>query len=459
MTLLARQPAATDTRPLPSDARLHVLIQPTEPSFLLPVAVLFAHTNRVYWSDPHTQTLTLGLGSAAAIEARGESRFDMVRDRAAELFRGIDIDGPQAPAAEPRLWGGFAFDVRTSHANDPLWHGFPAANFHVPAVTFTIAPDGAWITAARFSGEADTREQLRALIDDTLAHAREAGETMPMRPYANTLSLLADQPAWQHMVAEGVRQIRAGGLEKVVLARAVELHYPLVLEPASAVDNLQNQYNDCFVFLIEPHPGRAFFGATPELLASKSGSTFETAALAGSRRRGGSPEDDVRAAQALLSSDKDRREHAFVVEEIERRLRPMSQTLDVPASPRIMQLRNIQHLHTPITGTLRTDAHILDLVSRLHPTPALGGSPQQAALDIMARLEPTPRGWYAAPVGMIDRNGDGLFAVAIRSGVSAGKVVRLYAGAGIVDASDPDAEWAETSLKLRPLYAALGLDA
>ncbi|MBW4435931.1 MAG: isochorismate synthase [Pleurocapsa minor GSE-CHR-MK-17-07R] len=425
-----------------------------EPSFLLPVAVLYAHLNRVYWSDPTTQTITLGLGTAAAIDARGPERFAFIREQAEKLFAGMELSGSES-GIEPRLWGGFAFDDVSARTSDPLWDVFPAAHFHIPRLTFTISPDGAWLTAAQYGSAPDT---LQTLIEDTLAQAREAGETMPMRPYANTLSLLADQPTWNQMVTSAVREIRAGQMEKVVLARAVELHYPLRLEPASAVDSLQDQYNDCVVFMMEPSPGNAFFGATPEVLVRKQGKQFETAALAGSRKRGKSDEDDARAARELLASDKDRREHAFVVEEIERRVGALSTSVNMPQTPGILKLKNIQHLHTPITGTLSGETHVVELVELLHPTPALGGTPREMALEALRRLEPTARGWYAAPVGMIDRHGNGMFAVAIRSGVSAGKIVRLYAGAGIVDASDPDAEWAETSLKLRPLYTALGLD-
>ena len=201
--------------------------------------------------------------------------------------------------------------------------------------------------------------------------------------------------------------------------------------------------------------GAAFVGASPERLVRKRGRVVDSEALAGSCARTG---DDAAAAAALAASAKDRAEHAWVVAAIEAALAPRCRTLDVPSAPAVRTLRQILHLHTPITGELAQGAHVLELVAALHPTPAVGGTPTADAVAWIAAHEPTPRGWYASPVGWFDAAGDGEFAVAIRSGLLAGATATLFAGAGIVAASDPAAELAETELKLRALSDVLGLE-
>jgi menaquinone-specific isochorismate synthase len=196
------------------------------------------------------------------------------------------------------------------------------------------------------------------------------------------------------------------------------------------IGNLDSRYPDCYRFLFEVEPGHAFFGATPELMAEVHDSNLHTMALAGSRKRGATPQEDDALAQEMLNSAKDRQEHAFVVSALRERVSPYARTLNVPDRPQIYRLQNIQHLCTPVRAELETH---------------------------FDELETEERGWYAVPVGWVDANGDGVFAVAIRSAVSAGKQARLYAGVGVVAESDPDKEWEETRWKFKPLLGALGV--
>ena len=165
--------------------------------------------------------------------------------------------------------------------------------------------------------------------------------------------------------------------------------------------------------------------------------------------------DSAADARALLASTKDQGEHAFVVRQVVESLAPLCAKLDHPAEPEIRGLRNVLHLRTAIAGTLSAPHHVLDLAARLHPTPAVGGTPTDAALAWIAAHETDPRGWYAGPVGWFDAAGDGKLAVALRSGILEGTRAHLYAGAGIVRDSDPDAEYAETRLKLAAVLSAL----
>ncbi len=164
----------------------------------------------------------------------------------------------------------------------------------------------------------------------------------------------------------------------------------------------------------------------------------------------------MRFALELMRSDKEREEHAVVVTMLRESLGPLVERLDVAPRPEIVRLRHVQHLVTPVTGRLRGEASVLDLVARLHPTPAVGGTPRELALELIAEEEPIERGWYAGPLGWLDRHGDGEFVVALRSGVVRGREASLFAGCGIVADSDPEREWDESSAKLLALGSALG---
>jgi menaquinone-specific isochorismate synthase len=182
---------------------------------------------------------------------------------------------------------------------------------------------------------------------------------------------------------------------------------------------------------------------------------MHTAALAGSAPRGDSASEDSAFAQALLHSEKDQREHRLVFDSIVGRLAGLDLKLEHAPTPRLLGLANVHHLNTPISGNLPAGVHILDLVARLHPTPAVGGAAQEPALAAMRRLESFPRGLYAGPQGWVDHQGGGEFFVGIRSALIDGRNATAYAGAGIVSGSEPEKEFAETELKFKALIEAL----
>jgi isochorismate synthase len=259
---------------------------------------------------------------------------------------------------------------------------------------------------------------------------------------------------WGTLVRDALSRIGARELEKVVAARSSHVLASRAIDVASVLDRIGHDYADstCFAF---QRGASVFVGATPERLVSVRDFRVQADALAGSIQR--DAVDDDRAAVALLASDKDRREHAFVVSAIADALGSFCEDLRVPPEPVLRTLRNVHHLWTPIAGVLRERAHVLDLLRALHPTPAVCGLPRGAALAWIAEHESTPRGWYAGAVGWFDAHGDGTFAVAIRSGIIEDREAWLYAGAGIVRGSDPDREYAETTVKQAPLLTALGV--
>jgi isochorismate synthase len=240
---------------------------------------------------------------------------------------------------------------------------------------------------------------------------------------------------------------------KVVAARRSLVAAERPFAPVAILRNLSEAYPDCSRFALE-RGGAVFLGATPELLALRSGRTIRTEALAGTRARTQAGDDDF-ARDSLLGDDKERREHAHVISAIVEALTRLCAEAPHVDKTSVRSLRNVHHLCTPICGTLRADTHVLDLVTALHPTPAVCGLPQKEAARFIAAHEPVSRGMYAAPVGWFDGRGDGCFRVAIRSALLRENRAWLYAGAGIVAGSDPQKEYRETAVKQRVMLSAL----
>jgi isochorismate synthase len=270
---------------------------------------------------------------------------------------------------------------------------------------------------------------------------------------ANTNQMLSFA-TWAQLIARAQAAMRAGILEKVVLARAVVERPTVPLE--HTLRWLAASYPTCTICALG-WGDALFLSATPERLVRVQGQHIETMALAGSAPRGTTPADDAAKAAALLASAKDRHEHQLVVEAIRDALAPLCHELAISPTPTVLTMPNVQHLATPIVGTLNGTATIFDLADRLHPTPAVGGQPRAAALAFLRANEPIPRGWYAGMLGWIDAEGSGELVVTLRSALLRGERAWLYAGCGIVAGSQPDSEWEETELKLRPMRAALGV--
>jgi menaquinone-specific isochorismate synthase len=436
---------------------------------------------RLFWQRGQYATACAGVGAAAVMSASGSDRFGTIRDCITDLFAGIHHDTTAPAEVRPRLFGGFSFND-TLH-DDALWQPFGAAQFILPRLLLTRMGGYSWLTvcdygigdvAARVARLAETltlnpspsgrgtsegvdKAPLRAaqshLLDLTRS-AQQVGEGVAVRA---SVSEHIDHPTWRKMLHEGIGMIHDGALRKIVLARALDADLDAPVDALLALETLEKSYPTAWRFLFEPTPGALFFGATPELLVRLEEGTLHTHALAGSTPRGASPGEDDRLAAALLASAKDRHEHALVVDWLRDSLTPISRAVEAADTPTVVKLKHIQHLFTPVSAQLRERSSVLNIVQRLHPTPALGGSPQAAAQAAIAQIEPMERGWYGAPVGWVDAAGDGEFAVAIRSAVATTRHVRLYAGAGIVADSDPDREWDETTLKFKPMLDVTGV--
>jgi len=444
--------------------------------------------DRFFWERVETGESYCAWGSVDEIESGGNDRFRVVRSWAADLLERLDWIGAARPESSAILFGGFGFDEDAQDSEE--WKAFPPTRFVLPEVILENRGQLAtWVFIVRIEPgataegvEDDLKERWRDVIA-AIACEDASGDADSF----STEVLAATPGAWspgpeyvvradrrhavfRDQVLSAIREIRAGRLSKVVLARSLRVDHDDVLDLTAFLSRLRSLYPTCTLIAV----GRGsdtFVSATPETLVRVEGRRVETAALAGSAPRGRHPKEDRSLAQALLSSEKEREEHDYVVEAIRSVLDTRCDELEIPGTPRLRPLLGIQHLETPVAGRLSeatdggVDIDVLGLVQALHPTPAVGGVPAEAARSWIRRFEGLDRGWYAAPVGWLDSVGGGDFRVALRSalirsglrpaGESGATRARLFAGAGIVAGSEPERELTETRIKLRALLAPL----
>ena len=408
------------------------------------------------WS--HGELSLVGLGVACELRGSGAERFAEVVAAARHLFPDARADraivgGAQVPTsalgfARPRFLGGAAFAPGT--ADRAPWTGFGDAWFALPRWTYVHDGTHAWLVLAVEPREASDERwpAEHALIRAGLETPWSTKLQPPMRD-----AVRGDVATWHAQVTDITDAIARGEFAKIVAARTCVLTLAGDARAADLLATLDERHAECARVLVRPPGGGSLIAATPERLVQRDGDTVSCDALAGTIARGDA------ASETLRASDKDRREHALVVSAIASALESVGAKVTLPAEPGIRQLRHVLHLYTPIHATLREPRHLLELAARLHPTPAVGGTPQREAVAWIAAHEPIARGWYAAPVGWFDLDGNGELCIAIRSGLLLGPRVHLWAGAGIVAGSDPDRELAETDVKLRAMLGALGAPA
>jgi menaquinone-specific isochorismate synthase len=374
------------------------------------------------------------------------------------LERTIAVGEVARPFGGPHFLGSFAFFDQVE-PGEP----FPPARLFVPRWQVSRAHDR---TIAVANLLVEPRADLDALVAKVWrAHGKFRGfdysaPDFSERPAAAAAGAIAlteagGEGAFRRAVARGAAMIAAGRFEKIVLARCQELIAPGPLHPLRVLNGLRQRFPDCYAFSCANGRGQSFIGASPERLLRVEAGMLLTEALAGSAARGRTASEDAALGGALLGDEKELREHRHVLASIEKRLTPLGLRLECASRPGLTRLANVQHLHTPVSAALPPGVRLLDVLGRLHPTPAVGGSPREAACAQIRGLEGFARGLYAGPVGWIDHRGGGEFFVGIRSALIDGNRARVYAGGGIVAGSQPDREFAETELKFRALLEAL----
>jgi len=426
----------------PGTVRVEVPLEDIEPAAWLQTQRAAAKT---YWANRDGAFEAAGLGEAHCVTADGPSD-------AVALFAGLR-SGLSGAHPDLRYYGGMTFDAACPDA--PPWRAFGACRFIIPRFE-VVGTQGRTYFACNTRIGRDERpgEELDAVR--TALEALEFGRPPSVDRLPEVLSRCdrPDRDAWDRLVRDALDRIAAGALDKVVLARETRLEFSEALDPLAVLRRVKATGAHAYLFCFQPSGSSAFLGVSPERLYQCDGREVRSEALAGTRPRGAWPGADAALGAELLHSDKELREHRFVMDCIRGVLDGRCQDVRCDDGLSLVKLPNCQHLVWRCEGRLAEGRCDADLLHALHPTPAVGGYPAEAACAWIRASEPFARGWYAGPVGWVGCNGSE-FAIGIRSGLTAGRELRLYTGAGIVSGATPDQEWDEIETKMAGLLNAL----
>ena len=396
------------------------------------------------------------LDSATHVTVAGTERFALAQNFIQScLARTITIGTERLPFSGPHFFCSFAFFDENVATNSY----FPPGTVFLPKWQITRLKDSCTIVA---NAIINTDINVKVLTENIWQSFDkfESQEYQKITTSSKTSISLKQIPVndaaqFKTSVKSALKLIESQYFSKIVLSQAINV---LSQTPFSLIDSLNNlrlTYPGCYVFSTSNGKGQNFIGASPERLISIHNNQLVTDALAGSAPRGKTEVEDANLGKGLLNSEKDLREHQVVIDFIVDRLSKLGINPDFSPVPRLLQLSNIQHLWTPIRARIPRHIHLLKILAQLHPTPAVAGVPRDIALQQIRGCESCDRSLYGAPIGWIDRTGNGEFAVGIRSALIDGDRAILYAGAGIVAGSEPEKELAEIQLKLQALLNAL----
>jgi menaquinone-specific isochorismate synthase len=428
-----------------------------------PLAVLqsiFEPGERHFYAErPTLGWAVAGAESVTEFSASGPGRFAACqRFIDGALADAVAVGEPGLPFGGPHFFAAFTF-LDSVGEREP----FEAASVFVPR--WQVARGGGRTTAvANLLVEGDS--PIGPMAEKVLrAHAKFRSFDYHSAHFNGEPAAAAvpvDEPGGRDRYEDAVRRallgISRGEFEKIVLARAKDVRAPAPLHPLRMLNGLRQRFPDCSAFSVANGRGQSFIGASPERLLRVEDGVVQTEALAGSAGRGATAVEDAALGSSLLASEKDLREQRIVLDSIVRSLAPLGLGLRFEGRPVLRRLSNVQHLHTPVEAALPEGVTLLEMLGRLHPTPAVGGAPGALVVPLIAGLEGFPRGLYGGALGWIDSGGAGEFIVGLRSALVDGARARMYAGAGIVAGSSPQGEYEETELKFRAMQDAL-LDA
>ena len=428
-------------------------IEPVDPLAVLQTIVK-PDQRHFYFEKSGQQEAILAIDTAIELQIKGKNRFVEVKEFIQNASTNtIQFNDTNIPFSGAHFFCSFSFFDRQLQENS----AFPAASVFLPRWQVSRQAERCTIVA-------------NVVIDQTLDPERTSDQIWQkfqtikaVKHQAIDLAIGLSQfvrkefshtDYFKKSVLSVLESIQKKQLHKIVLAHALDVTLPIPFNLVNSLNNLRRLYSNCYIFSTNNSQGQTFIGASPERLVKIHNQHLETDALAGSTPRGKTAIEDIQLGDRLLSNQKETHEHQVVIDFITRHLEELGITAQ--RSPaRLLQLPNIQHLHTPIRAIVPSNIHLLDVVAKLHPTPAVAGAPRELACEQIRHYEQFERSLYAAPIGWVDHLGNGEFAVGIRSAMLNGCHARLFAGAGIVAGSNPEKELTEVELKLQALLAAL----
>lgn len=406
---------------------------------------------KLAWLDVSTGSRLVGLGETHSLVAAVPDAAWEAADHAQRVLE----DAACTPETREhlRMLGGIAFDPTSSP--HPDWPDGLPARFVLPRALVVHRASQSTLVMTTWAKPDETPNELLFRLQDDLAEVESwrHDHAPAALPLAEVAPAADAKVRWVASLSTALDRIASGEVTKVVLSRDLPVRAEAPFPMGTVLEALEALATSGHVFGFQ-FGKAAFVGATPELLVSLDDRMVRSDCLAGTVRRTGDAEEDDRLALSLLASDKDRREQQHVIAAVTEALAPVCLTLDVPETPTLMVLPTLQHLHTPVQGRLRDEVTLGTVIRRLHPTPAVGGTPRQAALGLIRELEGRPRGWYAGAVGWIGAQA-ATFAVGIRSAILHEQGAVVFGGAGIVEGSDPALEWDETQRKAATLLSLL----
>lgn len=407
-----------------------------------------------YVERANSEEALAGAEAVVSMQCEGPERFAEVKAFAEDVLANTIVVGDLSePFTGPHFFTAFTFE------DSPVAGAFAASTVFVPRwqVSRSRGKYGA-VANIRVDPDSDLDllvERVWGAYEKFTSFDYDDSdiESLDTSPKVVQQSELAPG-VYEQAVSGALSEIREGRYDKIVLARGVQLEADRPWEPLLTLEGLRERFSGCFTFSFGGGNGKSFIGASPERLLRIRDGRLLTEAIAGSAPRGTTAKDDARCARALLESDKDQNEHAYVRDSILRRLAAVGLEGHVDGPARILQLANVQHLQTLIQAEVSKEVHVMDVVAELHPTPAVGGTPRGDALPNIRRLEQIERGLFAGVVGWFNHLNEGEMIVGIRSALIDGHCANLYAGAGIVEGSVPELEANETKIKINALLNA-----
>ncbi|WP_053218805.1 isochorismate synthase [Virgibacillus senegalensis] len=407
---------------------------------------------RLFWENAAGTLILAGAGEAYILKADGNNRFEVIERQWKEMLEQAMIHNPQRkPGTGPIAFGGFSFDP--AKAATSLWESFPSSKLRIPAYLLTVVDGKQYLTSNVVIMQNDRSAEIEQRLEED-KRLLLSPAVLPESPHINVKKEVEPE-AWKELVSKATETIKQGEAEKIVLARELRVQFLDKANVAPVLKALTTQQTNSYIFAFESGED-CFLGATPERLVKLEDKKLLSTCLAGTAPRGTTDAEDERIGQQLLADEKNRSEHQFVVEMIKKAVSACCEQVRVPGEPVLYPLKNLQHLYTPVEAVLHDGYTILDIVKRLHPTPALGGLPNEESVAFIRNYERLDRGWYGAPIGWMDAYQNGEFAVAIRSALIQGDHASLFAGCGVVRDSDPEEEYQETNIKFTPMLSVLG---